>query len=309
MATGIPRFEKWENGGSTTMNDAGGISAGDLSVTVTSATSFPSEGDFRIKIDSEIITVTHVSTNTFTIERGADGTTAASHSDGATVTHVVTEDSIDRAFQDNYGADYTDGFPYNRILAEGVTKTASDFTWIASPGTWTCTDADDGGLVMTTGVSEALNNVRGKYLTAPGTPWFCAAYIHLGNGMANYDGVGAGTSGGLLLRESDTGKLYTLGIRSDSAWMWRMTNTTTFSADVDSFVDNNREEMWLRIGDDGVDVFGEMSLNGHDWEVCFNQARAGFMTSAGPDQIGFFMNNGNADADAEVYIKSWILYT
>jgi hypothetical protein len=305
MATGKPRIEQWENGGSTTINDAGGISNVDTTVTVTSATSFPTEGDFRIKIESEIMIVTGVSGSVFTIERGAEGTTAASHADTTAVTHVVSEDSIDRAYADNYGIDYTNGYPYNRILDEGATATASSFTWF-NQGSGTCVDADDGGLLMTTGASEALSQLRGKELTAPGTPWTATAYVHLGNGMARYDGLGAGTSGGLMMRENSSGEIYYLFIRTDAIAMWRMTNSTTFSADVDTFIDNECEEIWLRMGDDGVDVFGEVSYNGYDWEVCFNEGRTSFM-AGGPDRIGFGMMNGSANLNAEVYFKSWIL--
>ena len=73
---------------STTMNDSGGISATDTSVIVTSASGFKSVGGFyRFIIDSEVIYSPALSTATFSgLLRGREGTTAASHSDGATVT-------------------------------------------------------------------------------------------------------------------------------------------------------------------------------------------------------------------------------
>ena len=305
MATPRPRIETWANGGSSTLSS--GINDSVTSLTVTSASSFPTYPDFRIKIGSEILTVTAISGTTFTVVRGEEGTSAAAHSGGATVEHVVTAGSLDRAWQDSQGADYTNGFPYNRILNEGATATASDFFW-HNQGSATCVDADDGGLVMTTGASEAIRQIRGKYLAAPSTPWYCVAYVWLGNGMARYNGSGAGTTGGLFISESDTTKLYALGLRTDAIWLHRMTNSTTFSADVDSYIDNESEEMWLRLSDDGVDITGEVSYNGYDWATCFNESNSSYMTSAGPNRIGFFMENGNGDANAEVYFKSWILY-
>ena len=73
---------------STTMNDSGGISATDTSVIVTSASGFKATGGFyRFIIDSEVIYSPALSTATFSgLLRGREGTTAASHSDGATVT-------------------------------------------------------------------------------------------------------------------------------------------------------------------------------------------------------------------------------
>lgn len=304
MATGRPRIETWANGGSSTLD--GGINDSVTSLDVVDASSFPAYPDFKIKIDSEILTVTAISSETFTVERGADGTVAASHSTAVAVKHVVSAGSLDRAFRDAYGADYDNGYPYNRILAEGVTKTASDFTWF-NQGSGTCVDADDGGLLMTAGANEDLRQVRGKYISAPSTPWSCIAYVWLGNGAVRYDGAGDGTTGGVLVLESDSSKLYTFGLRSDSLWLHRMTNATTFSAEVDSFTDHDRDSIWMRLDDDGVDLTAYLSYNGYDWVECFGEGRADYMTSAGPDRIGFFLENGDADASAEVYFKSWIV--
>lgn len=71
----------------------GAISATDTSITVTSGSSFPSQG--TIKIDNEIIFYGGKSTNVLNnCLRGQNGTTAASHSNGAAVgssTIVVTD--------------------------------------------------------------------------------------------------------------------------------------------------------------------------------------------------------------------------
>ena len=61
------------------------------SCSVIDATSFPATGNFRIKIDGEILIVTGVAGNTFTISRGAEGTTAATHASGASVIHLLDE--------------------------------------------------------------------------------------------------------------------------------------------------------------------------------------------------------------------------
>lgn len=62
-------------------------STGATSMTVTSASGFPGSGNYNIQIDSEVITVTAgQGTTTWTITRGVNGSTAATHSNGATVT-------------------------------------------------------------------------------------------------------------------------------------------------------------------------------------------------------------------------------
>lgn len=71
------------------------VGISDLTITLTSASGFPSNG--TIKINSEIITYDAVSSNTLTgCTRGVDGTTAAAHTSGDAVTCatiIVTDNS------------------------------------------------------------------------------------------------------------------------------------------------------------------------------------------------------------------------
>ena len=80
--------EQFANLAQSTLN--GAILAGATSLVVSSASSFPTTGTFRIVIDTEIFIVTGVSGTTFTVTPGAEGTTQAGHANGATVTHILT---------------------------------------------------------------------------------------------------------------------------------------------------------------------------------------------------------------------------
>lgn len=75
-------------------NLAATITSAATTLTVISAASFPTPGNYRILIDSELMEVTAASGNTLTVVRGAEGTTAASHSSGASVINVVTSQSL-----------------------------------------------------------------------------------------------------------------------------------------------------------------------------------------------------------------------
>ena len=81
--------EQFANNAQSTLN--GALDNSQLTLVVTSAASFPTQGNFRVLIDSEIMLVTGVSGSTFTVTRGAESTTPATHSNGATVTQVVTK--------------------------------------------------------------------------------------------------------------------------------------------------------------------------------------------------------------------------
>lgn len=72
----------------------GAIDDNDTSLDVDDASAFPDSGDFTIIIESEILLVTAVSTNTFTVARGQEGTAAAGHANGVGVRHILTADFL-----------------------------------------------------------------------------------------------------------------------------------------------------------------------------------------------------------------------
>jgi len=84
--------ERYANNATSTLN--GSITAASTTLTVNSATDFPTAGQFRILIDNEILVVTAVEGNIFTVQRGAEGTVAAAHNENATVEHVLTKFSL-----------------------------------------------------------------------------------------------------------------------------------------------------------------------------------------------------------------------
>jgi len=296
VATGPARQERWANNGGSTLN--GAITAGATSLVVTSAASFPTVPEFRVMIGTEILLVTEISGTTFTVTRGVDGSTAASHSDTDPVDLYFTVGSVDQAYKDAFAIP---DYPYNRIMSEGITKVAADFTW-NNQGTATCVDSDDGSLLLTL-PSEANDQIRGKVLTAPSTPYKITSYVMLGPG---YTTGSSGSYLGPMLRESSTGKLYILFIRGDRLALWRMTNPTTFSAEVDTYLFNRHSEYWLRLEDDGTDVNGYISQDGIIWQEVFNEGRTSFM-SGGPDQTGFGASSGSGTAGAHFYFKTWIV--
>lgn len=87
-------LEQFANNASSTLN--GAINNVVTTLVVQSATLFPTQGQFRILIDSEIMLVTGVSGTTYTVTRGTEGTTAASHSNGVPVTHILTAAALNQ---------------------------------------------------------------------------------------------------------------------------------------------------------------------------------------------------------------------
>src|ERR1044071_4748807 len=75
----------------------GAINASDTTITVASATPFPTSPQFRLILGDEIVVVTGVAGAVFTITRGAESTTAASHASGTSVFLVLTAASLLRS--------------------------------------------------------------------------------------------------------------------------------------------------------------------------------------------------------------------
>lgn len=92
--------ENFSNEFSTTLN--GAITDSATSLVVTSATGAPA-ANFRIRIDDEYMLVTAVASTTLTVTRGLEGSTAASHSDLATVNHVLTAAGLRQGLTDAAG--------------------------------------------------------------------------------------------------------------------------------------------------------------------------------------------------------------
>jgi hypothetical protein len=107
-------LEQFSNNAVTTLDGAVDGSTNPVSVTVDDASDFPTSGNFRIIIDTEILLVTAVAGNVFTCTRAQEGTTIAAHSDGAAVTHLLTAASL-RAIVERHS-----WWPYQRFTPTGV---------------------------------------------------------------------------------------------------------------------------------------------------------------------------------------------
>ncbi len=98
-------MEKFANSARSTL--AAPITSSATSLTVAAAGSFPNSGNFRIKINLEILLVTAVSGNVFTVQRGVEETDAAAHVYGADVTHTLTAEGLATAINEGVGAGVT----------------------------------------------------------------------------------------------------------------------------------------------------------------------------------------------------------
>ena len=107
-----------------------GVSIGATSISVASASGFPTDGNFRILVDSEIMQVTAVSGTTFTVVRGVEATSDAAHNSGAAVCAITTAGALRQIVADDLL--FANSKPlYHSITSEtGAQLQVSDFTWL-----------------------------------------------------------------------------------------------------------------------------------------------------------------------------------
>jgi hypothetical protein len=119
------------------------------SVSVVSSTPFPAAvtgtSQFRIRIDSELMIVTNVSGTTWTVTRGAESSTAATHLISAAVTHILTAGSLTAMGQTStptaggigYGLGTTEAFTVAGTAGQALLSGGgSGPTWGATPIAW-----------------------------------------------------------------------------------------------------------------------------------------------------------------------------
>ena len=303
--------EKYKNNAASTLN--GAINNSTTSVVVTSAASFPTSGNFRILIDSEIMLVTSVSSNTFTVTRAHENTSAASHSNGAAVTHIFTAGAIDaiRSDQisrgvasarptvgvpgnlyfptDDFVVNHDNGSVYGSFgpVFKLTPPVDGDFAWVNQGSATVVATANTIRLNSPSGDSSF--NYRCRVKTAPATPYTITAAF-----MWQIKFNATNSICGLMFREVATGEIIGGGpFQNDGNGrrlvVFKMNSATNFNATLfDLGQGQGSGVQWLQISDDGTNRIWRWSSNGLDWIQLNSEGRTTFLTA---DQVGFFTNN------------------
>lgn len=101
--TTLPTVESFGNNDITTLAVAMGVP--DTTITVAAVAGFPTDGQFRLLIDNELLLVTGYDSvaNQWQVTRGIENTTAATHSMGAQVVCILTKGSLVTLKQNTFG--------------------------------------------------------------------------------------------------------------------------------------------------------------------------------------------------------------
>lgn len=106
---------------------AANIGSGDGSLTVTTGqgANFPTSGDFRIIVGNEVMICTARTADTLTVTRGAEGSSAAAHTAGDAVTHILTAGGLTQ-----FIADKVNGIAVSAVeVTRSTSLSTTNSTW------------------------------------------------------------------------------------------------------------------------------------------------------------------------------------
>lgn len=301
-------MEYLKNNASTTLN--GGIDDDDVTLVVNSATPFPTTGNFRIKIDTELLLVTGVSGTTWTVTRGIEGTTAASHGSSTPVIHVLTEKGMETYIGEYILEGATSGRPAaakaGRMylpndsqvvfrdngsswdafgpLWKLTTPDNADYSW-ANQQSAVATGRNDGILLAGGTAASSAWSVRARaknrLSTATGYKLTVGMISQLGGSNFSMAGIGlleTGTGKAIFIRNHSDGGTPKVTPTTTTALQAGTTGTVGTSYDL-GFFGSYPTIHWMQIEQTSTNLIFRYSNNKVDWVELYSVAIAGFFTT------------------------------
>ncbi len=282
-------MEQFTNAANSTLGTS--ITIGATTLSVASASGFPTLGNFRILVDSEIMLVTAVSGTTFTVTRAQESTTAVAHSSGANVTHIVTAGAMTAVrgdWQTVLDLDFT--AQATQTLTTDTTYTIGGLTWTKFNSINEATHAQitngtglifqpastsdyNGGTRTFPGIYTPLSGILSSQLLDPSTRLRAYLYMSANNITNTYDSavmafdLGSSANYGVVIKN---------GFRSDGpqgcTQFWNI-GGSNLGFQNDSFTTGTTAT--------NVTVLELHRLGGHTFQGGFGQYSAGFPSPPG----------------------------
>lgn len=320
--------EQLANNASTTLN--GAINNSVTSVVVTDGSKFPSTGNFRILVGTELMLVTARSSNTLTVTRGIESTTAASHADLDIVDHVYTKGSLDQILADYSQIGGYASRPSSPRKGTIYTATDIDARWFYNGSSWdmiwptivpnarqidfsswtalnitTAVFTNKNGIIDISGIPVNTNNVTGYVKSLPTAPYTLNLIISPNRYTSQAASIYFGR------RESSTGKMklvYTQATSSGVTGLENWNSATSFNAAAaTAYLMNAQRYCFVKLEDDNTNWKYYISSDGKNYTQLWSETRNSFMTTAA-DQvfIGAFQSStyaqvGNVSPNRALY--------
>lgn len=303
--------EQYANFATTLLN--GAINNSTTSVVVDDGSVFPSTGNFRIVIDSEIMVCTSRSSNTLTVTRGQEGTTGASHVDDSVVKCPLTKQSLLNLLADGIEEGLFSALPsagqegrLYQVTDENVILRDSGSAWgpfgpiwkLYNPNdqSWSWgRDRDSANAVTNHGYSITLGprasigsggvGFDARITAVPSVPWTVTALFQPHYTNAGYTQVGFGLYDNVnnLVNSIQ----YQCGMATSQAQLVATMGSTDISnwagsggTNVASYTSFARMPyIWLRLVDDNTNHKAFWSWDGITWTQLYTHARTTYMSA------------------------------
>lgn len=265
---------------------------------------FPS-GNFYVTIDNEVMLVTDVTDDTFTVIRGTNN---VAHLDGALVAATLTAVGLQRHLQDN--VPMFDNQPCcnsNRLAttedANGNQLSLASFSWenqgVATAGEYAC-----GGFWM---ISPPYSSNSLRMLLRSATPPFkVTSAMRWGCGADTATTLSTGDHVGICFRESGTSKVTAIILRGNANCVTtKYTDSTTWDSYYNYISWRWNGVIWLQLEATATTLYYRRSIDGINFIEQLSTDIDDWFTT-GPDQIGLVLNNrGNHSMTQGIWL-SWI---
>lgn len=167
-------------------------------------------------------------------------------------------------------------------------STLSSWTWNNQGG---ATAAITNGMLNIVAPVGTGNNQRTLEKSAPSTPWTVTTKIALNACPGqNYSTVG------FFLRDTTSGRCYGWGPihdTNDNLSLFKYSSNTAVSSVALAVLAPWAKTCYLRVRDDGTNVYFDHSMDGVNFANCFNEARLTYLTS-GISKIGLYACSNNS---------------
>lgn len=132
----FPRTEQLGNVLQTTLSSPISTTTRPVTVTPTSTAGWPTTPGFRVAVESELLLVTYVANNGLTwLAETVEGTTAATHSAGASVTQVFTAGAAQQIITDHRAVGSPSANPHPMYVRKGSPDSWMTNEWGLTPST------------------------------------------------------------------------------------------------------------------------------------------------------------------------------
>ncbi len=301
----MARQERFVNNAVTSLN--GAITDVATSLTVDDTSMFPTDGDFRLLIEQELLLVMAVSGSVFTVVRGIESTAGAAHVSGAAVKAILTKDALLQRVKDF--SDPLAGIrsPYRLVNSTQATIDNTDFTEVNLGTATYSTDAN--GNIVCEHPQTVANDIRVLLRSAPTPPYTIRAAMI----QSTITNAVNGPFVGLGFRENSTGELSFICNRVDETSNingFNFDSPTVLNGTFGTAVEWQQARsgiIWFEIEDNNTDLKFRLSKNGIDFIEYATFGRTTFM-AGGPDEICWIVDGktgGTSSPDFFAKLFSW----